>query len=145
MGQLPKEKPKLLIIEDDYENQKFLTLFLGRYFEVDSCDSSDTFYELSSKKKYDIFLMDISIKGYKNGLELTREIKLNPSTAFIPVVCYTAHAFQQDRLNALDAGCDEYISKPSNIYSLLKTLLAQVEKKSRMLANANLSPGFAAA
>jgi two-component system, cell cycle response regulator DivK len=145
MGQLPKEKPKLLIVEDDYENQKFLALFLGRYFEVDSCDSADSFYDLSGKKKYDLFLMDISIKGNKNGLELTREIKLNPSTALIPVVCYTAHAFQHDRLNALDAGCDEYISKPSNIYSLLKTLLSQLEKKSRMIANASLSPGFAAA
>lgn len=145
MGQQPGEKPKLLIVEDDYENEKFLSIFLGRYFEVDSCDSADTFYELSGKKKYDLFLMDISIKGHKNGLELTREIKLNPATSLTPVVCYTAHAFQEDRLNALDAGCDEYISKPSNIYSLLKTLLSQIERKSKSVTCEKLSLGFTAA
>lgn len=145
MGQQPKEKPRLLIVEDDYENQKFLALFLGRYFEVDSCDSSETFYELTGKNKYDIFLMDISIKGQKNGLELTREIKLNSSTSLIPVVCYTAHAFAHDRLNALDAGCDEYVSKPSNIYSLLKILLQFVENNPRNISREPLNAGFAAA
>lgn len=145
MGQSPKEKLKLLIVEDDYENQKFLNLFLGRYFEVDSCDSSDTFYELVDKKKYDLFLMDISIRGRKNGLDLTREIKSNPNSSSVPIVCYTAHAFQQDRLNALDAGCDAYISKPSNIYTLLKIMLQLVEKKSDNIIRESLNPGFAAA
>ncbi len=145
MGQPPKEKPNLLIVEDDYENQKFLSLFLGRYFAVDSCDSSDTFYELAGKNKYDLILMDISIRGQKNGLELTREIKLNSSTSSIPIVCYTAHAFQHDRLNALDAGCDEYVSKPSNIYSLLKILLKHLENKSKNYSREPLNAGFAAA
>ncbi len=142
MGQ-PKDKPKLLIVEDDYENQKFLTLFLGRYFEVDSCDSSDTFYDLLSKNKYDLLLMDISIRGQKDGLELTKEIRLNPTMSSIPVVCYTAHAYREDRLNALAAGCDEYISKPSNIYSLLQTLLLHAKNKSVQLPHESFNPGFA--
>ncbi len=145
MGQLPKEKPKLLIVEDDYENQKFLDLFLGRYFEVDFCDSSDTYYELAAKKEYDLVLMDISIKGKKNGLDLVREIKFEPKTSSIPVICYTAHAFQKDRLNALDAGCDVYISKPSNIYTLLKEMLQLVEAKYGGLIRESINPGFVAA
>jgi len=144
MGQ-PKDKPKLLIVEDDYENQKFLTLFLGRYFEVDSCDSSESFYDLLNKNKYDLFLMDISIKGQKDGLELTKEIRLNPTVSSIPVVCYTAHAYREDRLNALEAGCNEYISKPSNIYSLLQTLLHHVENKPPRFPKETFNPGFAAA
>jgi DNA-binding response OmpR family regulator len=145
MGQPPKEKPKLLIVEDDYDNQKFLSIFLGRYFEVDACDSSDTFYLLCSKKKYDLYLMDISIKGEKNGLELTRELKQNSSTSSIPVVCYTAHAYHQDRVNALAAGCDEYISKPSNIYYLLKTLFRHLESNPQQFLGETYKPGFVAA
>jgi DNA-binding response OmpR family regulator len=116
-------KPSLLIVEDDIENQKFLVLYLKRYFKVDVCDSSDTFYDFLQSTSYDIILMDISIKGKKNGLELTTEIKNNQQYAPIPVVCYTAHAFNRDRVNALNAGCDAYLSKPSDIKTLLGSLL----------------------
>lgn len=130
-------KPKLLITEDDYENRKFLELFLKRYFRVDVCDSSDSFYNLISKHNYDIILMDISIKGRKNGLELTREMKNNPELKGIPIVCYTAHAFNKDRLNALDAGADAYISKPSDIRVLLNSLLDLLKGKGFDLENDN--------
>lgn len=122
-------KPKLLITEDDYENRKFLELFLRRYFQVDVCDSSESFYSLISKHNYDIILMDISIKGGKNGLELTKEMKSNPELSSIPIVCYTAHAFNKDRLNALDAGADAYISKPSDIRVLLNSLIDLLKGK----------------
>ncbi|MEW6508776.1 MAG: response regulator [Bacteroidota bacterium] len=124
-------KPKLLITEDDTENQKFLELFLKRYFEVDVCDSSDTFYDFMKSKNYDIILMDISIRGDKNGLELTSELKNNPEYAEIPVICYTAHAFNRDRINALNAGCDAYLSKPSDISTLLNSLLDMLKKSKK--------------
>ncbi|HOI29464.1 MAG TPA: response regulator [Melioribacteraceae bacterium] len=121
-------KPKLLITEDDFENQKFLELFLKRYFEVDVCDSSDTFYNFLKIKNYDVILMDISIRGKKNGLELTTELKNNPEYSSIPVVCYTAHAFNRDRVNAFNAGCDAYLSKPSDIRTLLNSLFDMLKK-----------------
>ena len=121
-------KPKLLITEDDFENQKFLELFLKRYFEVDVCDSSDTFYNFIESKSYDIILMDISIRGKKNGLELTSELKSNPDYSSIPIVCYTAHAFNRDRVNALNAGCDAYLSKPSDIRTLLGSLIEMLKR-----------------
>lgn len=121
-------KPKLLITEDDSENQKFLELFLKRYFDVDVCDSSDTFYNFMKENNYDIILMDISIRGDKNGLELTTELKNNPLYSSIPVICYTAHAFNRDRVNAIKAGCDAYLSKPSDIRTLLNSLLELLKK-----------------
>jgi len=72
--------------------------------------------------------MDISIKGYKNGLVLTKELKNNPLFSNIPIVCYTAHAYNEDRINAIDAGCDAYISKPTNFNILLNTLLDLVQE-----------------
>jgi two-component system, cell cycle response regulator DivK len=137
--------PKLLIIEDDIENQKFLGFFLKRYFQVNVCDSSETFYSYMNKEKADIILMDISIKGQKNGLELTKELKNNPKFSNIPVVCYTAHASNKDRLNALDAGCDAYISKPSDIHTLLNSLFDLLKSKSEMLINDSSNHNLATA
>ncbi|MBX3009512.1 MAG: response regulator [Melioribacteraceae bacterium] len=133
------QKPKLLITEDDYENQKFLNLFLKKYFAIDMCDSSETFYAHINNEQYDIILMDISIKGKKNGLDLTREMRQNPKYLDTPIICYTAHAYNIDRLNALDAGCDIYISKPSDIKYLLKSMFQLLESKGKILYGNGIS------
>ena len=131
MGATKINQPRLLITEDDYENRKFLEMYLKRYFDVDVCDSSDTFYYHIDKNNYDLILMDISIRGSKNGLDLTKELKNNPDRRDIPIICYTAHAFNKDRLNALDAGCDAYISKPSDVRTLLTTLVEMLKMKGK--------------
>lgn len=143
MGNSEVKLPKLLIAEDDPENQKFLQIFLERYFSVDICDSSESFYEFISCEKYDVILMDISIRGQKNGLELTKELKENPEYSKIPIVCYTAHAFNTDRINALDAGCDLYLSKPSDIRILLNSLMGFVkETKTQYLHEQGINLSF---
>jgi len=136
-------KPSLLIAEDDFENQKLLTVFLTKYFNVDLCDSTDSFYALLNKERYDLIVMDISIRGNKNGLDLTRELRSNPKYSDIPIVCYTAHAFNRDRINALDAGCDVYISKPTNIYVLLDALMDLLKSKGKLLLDGSFSGSYA--
>lgn len=126
-----EEKPRILITEDDSENQRFLRLFLGRKFITDICDSDVTFYEFLEKNKYDVILMDISLKGNKNGLELTRELKTNPDYKEIPVVCLTAHAFKKDIENALKAGVDLFLTKPVDNHVLMQTLLDAAGRKLR--------------
>ncbi len=142
MGNTTEVKPRLLITEDDFENQKFLQLFLKKYFMVDICDSSESFYSLMSREKYDIILMDISIKGDKNGLDLTREMRNNPDFSEIPVVCYTAHAFNKDRINALDAGCDIYLSKPSDIHTLLNALFDLLKLRGKYFLGSSPNQSF---
>lgn len=136
-------KPSLLIAEDDFENQKLLTVFLTKYFNVDLCDSTDSFYALLNKERYDLIVMDISIRGNKNGLDLTRELRSNPKYSDIPIVCYTAHAFNRDRINALNAGCDVYISKPTNIYVLLDALMDLLKSKGKLLLDGSFSGSYA--
>jgi CheY-like chemotaxis protein len=121
-------KPRILITEDDYENQKFLKLLLRREFEVEICDSDTTFYEKIHGAKFDIILMDISLRGNKTGLELTRELKSNPEYKEIPIVCLTAHVFKKDRQNALDAGIDVFLTKPIDNKVLINTLLENINK-----------------
>ncbi|SRR3989339_1720653 len=120
--------PKLLIVEDDLENQKFLYYFLKKHFRIEVCDSAEMCYEFLFKERSEIILMDISIKGYKNGLDLTKELKRHPLFSKIPIVCYTAHAYNEDRINSIDAGCDAYISKPTNYNILLNTLLRLIQE-----------------
>lgn len=122
-------KPNILITEDDYENQRFLEMYLGRKFNVEVCDSEQSFYEQISRRSFDIILMDISLRGNKNGLELTRELRKKKEYEKIPVICLTAHAFKRDMDNALDAGVDIFLTKPVENHILMKTLLDALEMK----------------
>ncbi|HET55226.1 MAG TPA: response regulator [Ignavibacteria bacterium] len=116
-------KPRLLVVEDDYENQKFLEIFLRRKFDVEICDSADTFYALFEKNKYDIILMDISLRGKKDGLQITKELRENDQYKNLPIVALSAHAFQKDKENAYQAGVDAFLTKPVQNEVLLETLV----------------------
>ena len=122
------KKPKILITEDDFENQRFLKLFLKRNFDVYMCDSDQTFYENLKNTKFDVILMDISLRGKKNGLQLTKELKETPGYEDIPVVCLTAHAFKKDRDSAIDAGVNVFLTKPVENHILMETLLGVLKK-----------------
>lgn len=130
MTQNTKEKPKLLIVEDDYENQKFLQIFLRRKFDLELCDSSETFYEKLNKSKFDIILMDISLKGKKDGLQLTKELRDLDEYKDLPIIGLSAHAFQRDKENAYNAGVDVFITKPVQNDVLMETLVKTYERKS---------------
>ncbi len=130
MNDVLNNKPRLLVVEDDYENQKFLQIFLKRKFNIEICDSSETFYEKLDQKDFDIILMDISLRGKKDGLQLTREIRQMPEYADLPVVGLSAHAFQRDKDNAYSAGVDVFLTKPVQNDVLMETLISTLEQKS---------------
>jgi len=124
------EKPKLLVVEDDFENQKFLQIFLKRKFEVHICDSEETFYEKLNGINFDIILMDISLRGKKDGLQLTRELRKLPKYQSLPIVGLSAHAFQKDKDNAYHAGVDVFLTKPVQNDVLMDSLVKTLEEKS---------------
>ena len=113
---------KVLLVEDDSANQITVQRFLGRRYSVLTADSSDAAINILEKNNIDVILMDISIKGKKNGLELTKELKESKEYSHIPIIAVTAHAFEKDKQNAFDAGCDDYISKPFTKELLLDTI-----------------------
>ncbi len=115
-------KPLVLIVEDDAINQKTIIRFIENSYNTISTDSSDEAIELLKNNKVDLILMDISIKGSKNGLELTKEIKASKEYLHIPIIGVTAHAFESDKQNALQAGCNDYLAKPFSKDLLLDTI-----------------------
>ena len=130
MNENETPRPKLLVVEDDYENQKFLQIFLKRKFDLEICESSETFYEKLNQTKFDIILMDISLRGKKDGFQLTKEIREMPEYQNMPVVGLSAHAFQRDKDNAYKAGVDVFLTKPVQNDVLLETLVKTLEQKS---------------
>jgi CheY-like chemotaxis protein len=73
---------------------------------------------MATSEKPDLILMDMSLPVI-DGWEATRQIKANPSTRQIPVIAITSHAMADDRRRALDAGCDDYDTKPIELDRLL--------------------------
>jgi two-component system, sensor histidine kinase len=123
----------VLIVEDDWINQITIKKFINKKYKSITTDSSEEVFEILKNNKVDLVLMDILIKGGKNGLELTKELKASKEFSHIPVIAVTAHAFEEDKQNALRAGCDNYLAKPFSRQNLLdivelhlnKTILAK--------------------
>jgi DNA-binding response OmpR family regulator len=126
-----KKKPKLLVVEDDFENQKLLEIYLSKKFDIMVCDSADSFYECLKNSKFDMFLVDISLLGDKNGLELMKELRQSSEYVNSPIVCISAHVFPADRENAFKAGADEFLARPIYNEELLASLLKVYNKKNR--------------
>jgi CheY-like chemotaxis protein len=77
--------------------------------------------EMATNKQPSLILLDLSLPR-KDGWIAAREIKNEPSTAHVPIIALTAHAMKGDRERALGVGCDDYVTKPIDIVSLIKKL-----------------------
>jgi CheY-like chemotaxis protein len=117
-----ESKPKILIVEDELESQKYIEFILKKKFAVDFCDNKKSMFTFLSKRNYDVIIMDISLKNGTNGLDLIKELKRSTSNINIPIICLSAHAFVEDRLKAEDAGADAYLNKPIKSQTLINAL-----------------------
>lgn len=113
----------ILLVEDNEMNRDMLSRRLKRSgFEVMlAIDGEECMASLKSVLP-DLILMDINLPG-RDGYELTREIKGSPDTAHIPVIALTAHAMSGDREKCIEAGCDDYDTKPVDLSSLLEKMM----------------------
>jgi two-component system, cell cycle response regulator DivK len=122
--------PKILVVEDNELNRDMLTRRLARkgYDIIPAVDGREGI-DLAHSARPDVILMDMSLPGV-DGWEATRQIKADPATRDIPVIALTAHAMSGDRERALDAGCDDYDTKPVEFPSLLAKIDAVLAKPS---------------
>lgn len=111
--------PKILLVEDNEMNRDMLSRRLTRRgFEVVFAADGQQGVDLARSERPDIILMDMSLP-VMDGWEATRRIKADATMRTIPVIGLTAHAMSGDREKAIEAGCDDYDSKPVEIDRLL--------------------------
>ncbi len=113
---------KILLVEDNEMNRDMLSRRLERKgFEILIAVDGQAGINMASSESPDLILMDLSLP-IVDGWEATRQIKANPATQSIPVIALTAHAMAGDEQKALEAGCDDYDTKPINFKRLLEKI-----------------------
>lgn len=104
--------PTILVVEDDKASRDYLGIVLKKKYNLIFAHSADETIQLLSETNVNLILMDISIRGSMNGLELTKKIRTELNFPNLPIIALTAHAFEKDRLTSLEAGCNLHLTKP---------------------------------
>jgi two-component system, cell cycle response regulator DivK len=120
--------PKILLVEDNEMNRDMLSRRLEkRGYTVSIAIDGAAGVALAQSEKPDLILMDMSLPVL-DGWDATKQIKADPSVAMIPVIALTAHAMESDRQKALEAGCDDFDTKPVELPRLLMKIEELLKK-----------------
>lgn len=120
---------RILLVEDNAMNRDMLVRRLSRRgFEVLTAENGTGGLRAARDVAPDLILMDLSLPQI-DGWELTRILKANSETRAIPVIALTAHAMRGDLERALEAGCEDYDTKPVDIERLLGKIERILEAK----------------
>jgi len=113
---------KILLVEDNEMNRDMLSRRLIRKgFDVVMAVDGEQAVALAQSELPDLILMDMSLPVI-DGWEATRRVKSADTTSKIPIIALTAHAMSGDREKTLDAGCDDYDTKPIELPRLLEKI-----------------------
>ncbi|HET9448971.1 MAG TPA: response regulator [Steroidobacteraceae bacterium] len=121
---------RILIVEDNEMNRDVLSRRLARRgYDVILATDGPHGLAMAAMHGPDLILMDLGLPEI-DGWECTRRLKADDSTRHIPVIALTAHAMVGDRQRALEAGCDEFDTKPIDFVGLLNKMDRLLESKS---------------
>lgn len=113
---------RILVVEDNRDNMTLIVdVLTSLEYEVIQATDGEQGVEKARAEKPDLILMDLSLPRM-DGWTATRTIKAEEELNQIPIIALTAHAMVGDRERALEAGCDDYLSKPINLKELAKKL-----------------------
>lgn len=126
-GALRRRPPRILIVEDNEDNRLLMRELLGsRGYDVVAAEDADEAERVIAQHFPDLILLDVVMPG-RSGYELCHKLKADPQTRLIPVVIITGLSDRHDRVQGIEAGADEFLSKPiypeelfARVTSLLK-------------------------
>jgi two-component system cell cycle response regulator DivK len=120
--------PKILLVEDTEINRDMLSRRLERRgYRVAIALDGEQGVSMAGSEAPDLVLMDMSLPVL-DGWEAARRLKATPETRAIPIIALTAHAMVGDREKAIEAGCDDYDTKPVEFQRLLEKIEAILGK-----------------
>ncbi len=114
----PEHAPQVLLVDDNADILKYLEPRLSQRYQVLATESSKEALELLKNNKIDLVISDVMMPP-PDGFELCRLVKDNPDLNHIPVILLTAQAAEESRIEGLELGADDYISKPFSASELL--------------------------
>ncbi len=118
----------ILLVEDNEMNRNMLSRWLKRKgFIMTMAVDGDEGINMARKVSPDLILMDMSLPG-TDGWQASKILKSDPATSAIPILGLSAHAMDAEREKALQAGCDDYDTKPIDIKRLLGKINALLSK-----------------
>lgn len=113
---------RILVVEDNQDNMTLIIdVLTALEYEVFQAKDGVQGVEMTEDLRPDLVLMDLSLPKM-DGWTATREIKAQADLQKIPIIALTAHAMKGDKESALEAGCDDYITKPINLQELANKL-----------------------
>ena len=121
-------KYTVLIVDDDEKNVRLIRLILSKeeYQVVSACSGSEAL-EMVDEKRPDIILLDIMMPGI-DGFEVCKRLKADEQTRHLPVIMVTALQEKEDRIRAMEAGADDFITKPIDPDTLLAVISRHLKK-----------------
>ncbi|MET3790239.1 PleD family two-component system response regulator [Aquamicrobium terrae] len=120
---------RILVVDDIPANVRLLEVrLLAEYFEVVTANSGPEALEICEASKVDVVLLDVMMPGM-DGFEVCRRLKADPATAHLPVVMITALDHVADRVRGLEAGADDFLTKPVNDLQLMTRVKSLVRLK----------------
>ncbi len=129
-------RPKILAVDDEPMNVELLDTYLSLDYDIVSACSGEEALEAVKAEKPDLVLLDIMMPGM-DGYEVSKRLKSDPATQFIPIILVTALSDVGDRIKGSDAGSDEFLTKPVNkeeLISRVKSLLHTKELHDNLLS-----------
>lgn len=108
----PAHRPRLLIVEDHAETAVLMEYALRRWYRTDVVPTAEAALQQAATTAYDGFLVDIGLRGPRNGIDVLDALRAGSDGQGAPVLVVTAHALPGDRERFLDAGFDDYVAKP---------------------------------
>jgi CheY-like chemotaxis protein len=119
---------KILLVEDNEMNRDMLSRrLIKKGYDLVMAMDGEQAIEMAGSESPDLILMDISLPGL-DGWEATRRLKAMPETKAIPIIALTAHAMAGDREKCLEAGCNDYDTKPVEFPRLLGKIQEFLDK-----------------
>ena len=116
--------PKILIVEENPKNREMLSRrLIKRGYEIVMAEDGQEGIDMTTSEMPDLILLDMSLPVV-DGWEVAKHLKGGGATKHIPIIALTAHAMAGDREKTIEAGCDEYETKPIRLPVLLEKMEA---------------------
>lgn len=116
---------RIMVAEDNDSNYMLMTYILKNHYDIFRAVNGKEAVEKAVAEQPNLILMDLKMP-IMDGLEATRQIKAKQPS--LPIIALTANAFDSDRQHALEAGCDDFLSKPVNAANCLETIAKHLKE-----------------